>query len=64
MKIVVLSIKNEDSQSDVRNQIQRFPGSIFHEFVVVSGALAVISDVLGSSVLEVDFQRILKRSLC
>ena len=62
MKIVVLSFKNEDRQNDIRNQIQRSPGSIFHEFVVVLGALAVILDLLGYSVLDVDFQLILKRS--
>ena len=39
------------------------PGSISHVFVIVLGALAVILDVLGSSVLEIDFQRILERSL-
>ena len=62
MKIVVLSCKNEDRQNDIRNQIQRSPGSIFHEFVVVLGALAVILDLLGYSVLDVDFAAILKRS--
>ena len=56
MKIVVLSFKNEDRQIDIRNRIQRSPDSIFHEFVVVLGALAVIMDVFGSSVLEVKFQ--------
>ena len=53
-------------------------GSIFHEFVIVFGALEVILDVFGSllgalavildllgySVLDVDFEWILKRSLC
>ena len=63
MKIVVLSFKNEDRQNDIRNQIQRSPGSIFHEFVVVLGALTVILDLLGYSVLELDFEWILKRSL-
>ena len=61
MKIVVLSFKNEDRQNDIRNQIQRSPVSIFHEFVVVLGALAVILDLLGYSVLDVDFELILKR---
>ena len=56
MKIVVLSFKIEDRQKDIRNEIQRSPGSIFHEFVVVLGAMAVILDVFGSSVLEVKFQ--------
>ena len=64
MKIVVLSFKNEDRQNDIRNQIQRSPGSIFREFVVVLGALTVILDLLGYSVLDVDFELILKRSLC
>ena len=63
MKIVVLSFKIADRQNDIRNQMQRSPGSIFHEFEIVWGALAAILDVLGSSVLEIDFQRILKRSL-
>ena len=63
MKVIVLSFKNEDRQNDIRNQIQRSPGSIFLEFVVVLEALAVTLDVLGPSVLEVDFQRVLKRSL-
>ena len=63
MKIVVLSFKIEDRQKDIRNQIQRSPGSIFHEFEIVWEALAVILDVLGPLVLELDFQRILKRSL-
>ena len=62
MKIVIQSFKIEDRQNDIRNQIQRSPGSIFHEFEIVWGALAAIWDVLGSSVLDVDFQRILKRS--
>ena len=61
MKIVVLSFKNEDRQNDIRNQIRRSPGSRFHEFVVVLGALAVILDLLGYSVLDVDFELILKR---
>ena len=56
MKIVVLSFKNEDRQIHIRNQIRRSSGSIFHEFVVVLGALAIILDVFGSSVLEVEFQ--------
>ena len=60
MKIVELSFKNENRQNDIRDQIQRSPGLIFHEFVVVLGALAVILDVLGSSDLEVDFERILR----
>ena len=52
MKIVVLSFKNEDRQKDIRNQNQRSPGSIFHEFVIVLGALAVILDVFGSPKLK------------
>ena len=48
MKIVVLSFENEDRQIDIRNQIQRSPDVIFHGFVVVLGALAVILDVFGS----------------
>ena len=63
MKIVVLSFKTKDRQNDIRNQIQRSPGSIFYEFEIVWGALAAILDVLGPSVLEVDFQRILKRTM-
>ena len=63
MKIVVPSFKNEDRQNDIRNEIQRSPGSIFHESVIVLEALAVILDVLGSSVLEIDFQRIFKKTL-
>ena len=56
MKIVVPSFKIEDPQKDIRNYIQRSPGSIFHKFVVVLGALAVILDLLGYSVLDVDFE--------
>ena len=52
MKIVVLSFKNEDRQKDIRDQIQRSPGSIFHEFVIVLEALGVILDVLGSPKLK------------
>ena len=63
MKTFVLSFKNEDGQKDIRDQIQRSPGSIFYEFVIVLGALAVILDVFGSSVLEVDFHQILQSSL-
>ena len=37
-------------------------GSIFYELAMVLGALDVILDALGSSVLEVHFERILKRS--
>ena len=62
MKIVVLSFQNEDRQNDIRNQIQRSLGLIFHAFVVVLGALAVIWDLIGYSVLDVDFELILKRS--
>ena len=63
MKIVVLSFKIADRQNDIRNQIQRSPGSIFHEFEIVWGAQAAILDVLESSVLEVDFQRMMKRTM-
>ena len=62
MKIVVLLFKNEDRQNDIRNQIQRYPGSIFHESVFVLGAPAVILVLLGYSVLDVEFELILKRS--
>ena len=62
MKIVVLSFKNEDRQNDINNQMQTSPGSIFHVFVFVLGALAVIFDLLGYSVLDVDFVLIVKRS--
>ena len=62
MKFVVLSFKHEDRQNNIKNRIRRSLGSIFHEFVMVLGALAVILDALGSSVLEVHFERILKSS--
>jgi hypothetical protein len=55
MKFIVLSFKNKVRQKSVRNGIRRSPGSIFHEFVVVLEGLAVILDLLGASVLEVDF---------
>ena len=64
MKIVVLSLKNEHRQNDIRNESQRSPGSIFHKFVIVFGALALILDLLGYSVLDIDFEWILKKSLC
>ena len=63
MKILVLSFKIEDRQNDIRNQIQRSPGSIFHEIEIVWEALAAILDVLGCSVVEVDFQRIVKGTM-
>ena len=62
MKIVVLSFKNEARQNYIRNEIQRSPGSMFNEFVVVLGALAIILDLLGYSVLDVKFELISKRS--
>ena len=55
MKFIVLSFKNKVRQKSVRNGTRRSPGSIFHEFAVVLGGLAVILDLLGASVLEVDF---------
>jgi len=61
IKFVVLSFKNEDRQNNIKNRIRRSLGSIFHEFAMVLGALDVILDALGSSVLEVHFERILKR---
>ena len=63
MNCIVLSLKNKVRQKSVRNCIRRSPGSIFHEFVVVLGGLAVILDLLGASVLEVGFERILMRTL-
>ena len=62
IKFVVLSFKNEDRQNNIKNRIRRSVGSIFHEFAMVLGALAVILDALGSSVLEVHVERIWKRS--
>ena len=55
MKFNVMSLKNKVWQKSVRNGTRRFPGSIFYEFVVVLGGLAVILYLLGASVLEVDF---------
>ena len=47
--------KTRSGKKSVRNCIRRSPGSIFHEFDVVLGGLAVILDLRGASVLEVGF---------
>ena len=52
IEIVVQLFKNEDRQKDIRNQIQRSLGSIFHELVLVFGDLAVILEVFGSPKLK------------
>ena len=54
----------EFRQNNIKNRIRRSLGSIFNKFAMVLGALAVILDVLGSSVLELHFERILKTSGC
>ena len=63
MKFIVPSFKNKVRQKSVRNDVWTSPGSISYEFVVVLGGLAVILDLLGASVLEVGFDRILRRTL-
>ena len=56
MKFIVLLFKNKVRQKSVRNGTRRPPGSILRESVVVLGGLVVILDLLGASVLEVDFR--------
>ena len=55
MKFIVLSFKTEVRLHGIRNNIRRFPGSIFMDSGVAFGGLEVILDDLVASLLDVGF---------